>query len=278
MNQANVRSQFSGRFDGAPVTKYLLILNILFFLVDVAGVGQQAFGRLEPYFAFTVHHTFFDGQLWRLIGFQFLHADLGHLFFNMFAIFMFGAIVERIMGARRFLTYYLLCGVAGALLYSALALLGWLDFGILVGASAGIFGILVALILIAPDMRVMLLFPPIPMKLKTFGMVILGLGVVTVLTNGNNAGGEAGHLGGALLGFLLMKNPRLLDWVDRIGKPRVPKKAKRNYEPKIRPRTSMAEDASEVDKILDKVSAHGIHSLSDDERKKLQQVSKKNRS
>ncbi|WP_051083280.1 rhomboid family intramembrane serine protease [Rubritalea marina] len=275
-------NQIASKFQGAPVTKYLLILNILFFMLDVAGAGHDRLGRLAPYLAFTVPSVFYDWQVWRLIGFQFLHGDLFHLFFNMFAIYMFGATVEQIMGSRRFLAYYLLCGVAGALFYSFLVIVGWLETGVLVGASAGIFGILVALIVVAPDMRVMLLFPPIPMKLKTFGMIILGFGVFTVMINGNNAGGEAGHLGGALLGFILMRKPGLLDWAERIGSgasmrmPQRKKKATRRYEPKIKARSSMREDASEIDRILDKVSAEGIHSLTELERKKLLDVSQKN--
>lgn len=271
---SNTGNQLSSRFYQAPATKWLLIINIAIFFLDIAGAGENTFGRLTPYGAYTIANTFFHGELWRLLSFQFLHANLGHLLFNMLAIFMFGGIVERVLGTRRYLAYYLLCGVAGALFYTLLVYVGWLGAGILVGASAGIFGILVALILIAPNMQVMLIFPPIPMKMKTFGMLILGVGVFTVLTSGENAGGEAGHLGGALLGFILMKNLWLLNWVDRLGSTQSQTSPnQRNYQPKIRPRTEVNLNSTEVDRILDKVNQHGVHSLTEAERDTLRKVS-----
>jgi hypothetical protein len=165
--------------------------------------------------------------------------------------------------------------VAGALAYTLLVTVGWLGSGVLVGASAGIFGIIVALIVIAPDMRVMLLIPPVPLKMKTLGLIMLGVGIYTVITAGNNAGGEAGHLGGALLGYFLMKNPRLLNWVDHssMGQSFVRKSRRKPPAPKIRPRTKVHMESSEVDRILDKVSEHGLHSLSKEERETLQRIS-----
>lgn len=274
----------SGRFAGAPVAKWLLILNIAIFFLDVFESSPQSLGRLTPYGLFSFGEHYYDGmvfrdtlaslELWRLIGFQFLHANIGHLFANMLGMFMFGGIVERALGSRRFLVYYLLCGVGGALFYALLASIGWLDPGILVGASAGIFGMIVALIVIAPDMRVMLIIPPIPMKMKTFGMVVLGIGVFTVLTSGNNAGGEAGHLGGALLGYVLMKYFMGYGGRKPWGRSALSRgSASRDYQPKIRPRTLVSLDSSEVDRILDKVSEHGLHSLTNEERAKLRALS-----
>lgn len=277
-NSEAMGSATVSRFAGAPATKWLLIINVVVFFLDVAGVGRNSWGRITPYGAFTIENTFGQMELWRLLSFQFLHGGLGHLMFNMFAIYMFGAIVEQVMGTRRYLAYYLLCGVAGALFYALLAWIGWLGMGVLVGASAGIFGIIVALIFIAPDMRVMLLIPPIPMKMKTLGMIMLGIGVYTVLTTGNNAGGEAGHLGGALLGFVFMRNQWMLDWVDKLGPGQSIVRKKRvqtSYQPKVRPRTEVNLDGTEIDRILDKVSAQGLHSLTDEERETLHRVSNK---
>lgn len=269
-------NQMSSRFVGAPVTKWLLIINIAIYALDFFGAGRHSVGRLTPYGAFEIGACFDFHQYWRLLSFQFLHASPMHLIFNMFAIYMFGGMVERVLGSKRFVAYYLLCGVAGALFYTLLALAGWLGMGWLVGASAGIFGILVALIVIAPDMQVMLIFPPIPMKMKTFGMIILGIGVYTVLTSGDNAGGEAGHLGGALLGFILMKNPWMLNWVDSLAAKQASLRApKSEYTPKIKPRTHVNMESSEVDRILDKVTELGVHSLTEQERATLLRVSKK---
>jgi len=265
----------SSRFVGAPVTKWLLIINIAIYLLDVFSASENTVGLLTAYGAYQTNLCFEHYEYWRLLSFQFLHGGITHLIFNMFAIYMFGGMVERALGSKRFGVYYLLCGVAGALLYTLLASVGWLGFGWLVGASAGIFGILVALIVIAPDMQVMLVFPPIPMKMKNFGILILGIGAYTVITSGNNAGGEAGHLGGALLGFILMKNPWLLNWVDKFGITSTTAGGPRaDFQPKIRPRTKLNMESSEVDRILDKVTEHGVHSLTEEERATLLRISR----
>ena len=168
------------------------------------------------YFSFT---TSVAGlQLWRWISFQFLHANLGHLLGNMLGIYFFGAMIEDYLGRRRFLAFYLLCGVAGPVLYLLFALAGVLNTlpqTPLIGASAGVFGILVAASRVAPDARVMLLFPPIPMKLRTMALALLGIAAFTVFSQGRNAGGEAAHLGGAALGFLLITRPGLLNWAEK---------------------------------------------------------------
>src|SRR6185503_5686995 len=103
---------------------------------------------------------------------------VGHLFFNMLGLYFFGPFIERYLGSRRFLAFYLLCGIAGAAMY--LLLWGSRVFISnpsvpMVGASAGIFGILIAAAQIAPNTTVMLLFPPIPMRLKTLAWVLIAI-------------------------------------------------------------------------------------------------------
>ena len=139
---------------------------------------------------------------------------------------MFGPMIESYLGRRRFLAFYLLCGASGAGMYMILWQLGILRGTVipgvgdispivpLVGASAGIFGVLVAAAMVAPNATIMLLFPPIPMSLKTFAWVLIGIAVFTVFTSGHNAGGEAAHLGGAAMGAALMSNPRVLNIFD----------------------------------------------------------------
>lgn len=276
-SQGGMRMRPPSRFLGAPATKWLLIANIVIYVLDVA--GSHSMGRFKDSFGFTIEEGIFGGEIWRLLTFQFLHFGGFHLFGNMLAVFFFGAFVERELGTKRFCWYYLLCGVSGALFYLLLSVLGVVDGGgLLCGASAGIFGILVALIIIAPDMRVMLLFPPIPMRIKTMGMIFLGIAVVAVLTDFNrNAGGEAGHLGGALMGYLLMKNPGWLGFVDGVGRRKGKKRRPRvRQEAKIRPRTVVNLRGDDVDAILDKISAEGFQSLTDEEKAILTEAAKKN--
>src|SRR5205814_1372266 len=142
------------------------------------------------------------------------------------ALYMFGPMIESYLGRWRYLAFYLICGIGGAVSYLVLwqahVLVGypWVP---LVGASAGIFGILIAASRVAPDTTVMLMFPPIPMRLKTMAWVFVGIALFTVFTNGKNAGGEAAHLGGAILGYVLIANPRVLDVFDfaKMRQPRM---------------------------------------------------------
>lgn len=237
--------RYNPNFDGRSVTFWIIAANIVVYVLDSflktflgttpleVAAADPAGGPIEPfqlypleswgYFSFdtAVKHL----EVWRFLSFQFLHSRqlLWHIIFNMYALYLFGPIVESYLGPKRFLSYYLLCGVAGPMMYVVLMLLGVGDFSQvipLVGASAGIFGILIACAMIAPDVRVLLLIPPIPMKLKTLVWVLIGIGVYSVLSSslklpggsvaGWNAGGEAAHLGGAAAGAFLIRNKWLL--------------------------------------------------------------------
>ena len=274
-----------GRLDGTPVTKWLLISNIAVFLVDVLlrkpvpGLGEVS--PLGIYGWFTIDAAIMHGQVWRLLTFQFLHGNGWHLLFNMWALFMFGPLLERWFRSKPFAVFYLLTGVAGALVYSIMVQLpALLPDGMLgdrlVGASAGIFGILVGVAVIAPTGVVRLLFPPIAMKMRTFALVFLGIDVFIVLTNGGNAGGSAGHLGGALAGFLLLKIPLARNWLSGLGsgvkrEPKTVVRRRRQFEPKLRPSSAVVDDddPSEVDRILDKINQEGLQTLTDKEREVL---------
>ena len=218
------------------VTTWLLVINIvMYFLSFVTAVGVTPQGEPVRYYvlmengAFTVADAIYRLQIWRFITFQFLHDQkhLAHILFNMFSLYMFGTLVEQYLGRRRYLAFYLLCGVGGAVMYVILWALGF--FGPdartahtpLVGASAGIFGLLVAAATIAPNATV-LIYGSIPMKLKTLAYVLLGIAVFTIFGGGYNRGGEAAHLGGAVIGFFLIRKPELLNPVE-VGIQRRPR-------------------------------------------------------
>ncbi|MDO5451007.1 MAG: rhomboid family intramembrane serine protease [Akkermansia sp.] len=232
------------------VTQSLLVINILVFIVGLL-VQRPAIlcfmvPEGDPVSIFQVlgahswFQTFTQGQLWRLVTYQFVHANLGHIVFNMWALYFFGPVVEEIMGSRRYVAFYLACGVAGALFSSVLAggdiyrsipdtpaaaaycqaLLEHAGYGgtaepwqlvPMVGASASIYGVMVAAAFMFPDARIRLLFPPVAMQLRTFAWVVIGIATAVILFNLSNAGGEAGHLGGIILGAIVM-----LAWKWRI--------------------------------------------------------------
>jgi len=207
------------------LTKWLIAINVAVFVLDrfleIRGIAYQLgptiIGPLAAWGHFSASTALTHLQLWRFLTFQFLHANLMHLIFNMFGLYVFGTMVESFIGPRRYLAFYLLCGSMGAISY---LLFWWLGILVsapwvpLVGASAGIFGVLIAGASIAPNATILLLIPPIPMRLRTLAWVLIGIGLYTILSRGTNSGGEAAHLGGAALGYLLIRKPDLLNFAD----------------------------------------------------------------
>ncbi|MBQ4636694.1 MAG: rhomboid family intramembrane serine protease [Akkermansia sp.] len=193
------------------VTHSLIIICVVVYIVGLFRQVPIAPGVYEPFLTqlgyFSWETCFVQGELWRIITYQFLHANIGHLVFNMWALFFFGPHIEYIMGPKRFLAFYLVCGVAGALFS---ALLGHWMYGAvwpfigMVGASASIYGVMIATAFLYPDARISLLFPPVTLTMRSFALIILGIATVVILSSGHNAGGEAGHLGGAIMGFIIM--------------------------------------------------------------------------
>jgi membrane associated rhomboid family serine protease len=194
-----------------PVTKALLIANGIAFALQMM-LGNAAFASfmlwplgdvgLDPY---SPAQGFLP---WQLVTYGFLHGNLPHLLFNMLALLMFGAPLEYTWGNRRFATFYFVC-VAGAGLFQ-LVVASWTLSNTgqaypTVGASGGVFGLLLAYGLLFPHQRVMLLIPPIPMKARTL-VIVYGLITLVLGITGTAAGvAHFAHLGGMLFGWLLIR-------------------------------------------------------------------------
>lgn len=198
-------------FSNLPqITKALLIANGLVFLLQlVAGPALAPF-MLWPIGSGDDGYAASQFLPWQVLTYGFMHdtGGLFHLLFNMLALVMFGAPLEHVWGDRRFLTYYLVCVVGAAVCQLAV---GWwaMEQGgrayPTVGASGGVFGLLLAYGMLFPHQRIMLLIPPIPMKARTlviiYGVVELVLGV-----SGRMPGvAHFAHLGGMLFGWLLIR-------------------------------------------------------------------------
>jgi len=216
-----------GGFAMWSVTTWIIVINVAVFVLDGVLTPRDLYGQaVSPLLAlgyFSIDKALGGLQLWRFITFQFLHASIGHIFGNMLGLYFFGPMVEQYLGRQRYLIFYLSCGVAGAcsfILLSAAHILGSTPGSAMIGASAGVFGVLIAGARLAPDTTVMLLFPPIPMKLKTLAWVMVGIAAYTVFTSGRNAGGEAAHIGGAIWGFLLIRNAHWINWPLARKRPR----------------------------------------------------------
>jgi membrane associated rhomboid family serine protease len=273
---------------GWSVTVWLIVICVVVFLLDWLRVLPTC-GRLTLLGSFSAYSVIEHGQVWRFITFQFLHAGVAHILFNMMALYVFGRMVESSLGPRKYLAFYLLCGMGGALLYLALWALGTVFPNVpfllianartpLVGASAGIFGVLVAGAVLAPNQQISLLFPPITLSMRNLALVMLGIAVCVVLFSGSNAGGQAAHLGGAAVGFLLIRRPRLLAWADAMPTGTFQKLAQKRQSLAARRRREQdqALDA-EVDRILAKVKAHGLHHLTAGEKRTLQRATERHR-
>lgn len=231
-------------------------------------------------------------QFWRFVTFQFLHADLTHLLFNMLGLFFFGGLVEQYLGSKRYLAFYLLCGIAGAIMYLILNLVGWTGytvFGVrlplvlisdpatpLIGASAGVFGVLMACAFLVPNATVLLFFI-LPMRLATLAYGLVGIALLGVFLGWTNAGGEAAHLGGAITGWCLIRRPNALHgFFDFLGRfdPWSRSNAARRAS-RSRGRGGQLKEEAEVDRILAKIHASGLQSLSKREQRILREASRK---
>ena len=189
-------SSFGGFGAFPPVIKNLLIINLLVFLSQFL-----AEPRLIAWFALWPLSNGF--QVHQLVSYSFLHGGIGHIFFNMFALWMFGMQIESTWGSRRFLTYYGVCVVGAGLVQLAATYFSG-EVWPTIGASGGVFGILLAFGMMFPEQRIMLIFPPIPIKAKYF---VIGYGLLELFYVGSGLQpgvANLAHLGGMAAGFLMI--------------------------------------------------------------------------
>ncbi len=263
---------------------------------QIVPVGRATYWVMDPlqaYGHFSTSTGFMALEVWRLVTFQFLHGGFLHIFFNMFALWIFGPLVEQQLGRKRYLAFYLTCGIFGGLMYLVLNLFGFLGIPMpgalkveiwtpLVGASAGVFGVLMACAYIAPKAIVRLLFPPIAIQMRWFVYGYFAIALYNLLAEGRNQGGDAAHVGGALAGYFFIRRPHLLrDFFDVFGDSRKGPKRKKP-KPGPRPRAPISgkrasENAGDVDKILDKINREGLASLTEAEKRTLAEHSRRER-
>lgn len=235
-----------------PVTKNLLIINCLVFFAGFVMPWLSDFGGLHFFLAS-------DFNLFQLLSYQFLHGGFTHLFFNMFALWMFGRIMESVWGPKKFLFYYLSCGVGAGLIQEIAqffqfyyiiqsqmpdvslvdlfaigeqqshALNGWTT----IGASGSVYGILLAFGMTFPNER-MFIFPlPVPVKAKWF---VIGYAVIElVLAYSSSGDGVAhmAHLGGMLFGFFMIRYWNKQSGVNRGGGNDFFESLRRNFEQRM---------------------------------------------
>ena len=180
----------------------MIVANVAIFLLQ-----QIAPGLIGPFALWPLGAAQAGGASfapWQLVTYAFLHGGLTHLAFNMFALYMFGGAIEQVFGMRRYLTYYFVCVVSAALTQLAFAFLTG-GFYPVVGASGGVFGLLLAYAMYFPNNRVMLIFPPIPMRARTFVFVYAALELFLGVSGSQSGVAHFAHLGGMIGGFIMLR-------------------------------------------------------------------------
>ncbi len=276
-----------------PITKNLLIINILMYLasfvLDRYGLDLNALMGLH----------FFKASNFRLdqiFTYLFMHGSFEHLFFNMFALWMFGRIIEQVMGPKRFLTYYLVCGVGAGLMQEFVQYIHYLSIlseignapadqladalnvWNTVGASGAVYGILLAFGMTFPDERMFIIPFPFPIKAKYFVVGYAVIELLSAMLRSNDGVAHMAHLGGMLFGFLLLLHWRhpgglqkvVRDWWQKHSRPRM--KVTRGggrFADEMDYNERRNAQQEEIDRILEKVKRHGYGSLTEAEKRKL---------
>ena len=188
-----------------PGTTALIAANVAMFLVELVAPGSIDALALWPLGAGHADGAGFAP--WQLVTYAFLHGGMLHLAFNMFALYMFGGAVERVFGTRRYLVYYFVCVFSAALTQMVVAAVSG-GMHPTVGASGGVFGLLLAYAIYFPHSRVMLLFPPIPMPARVFVLFYAAIELFLGVTGTQEGVAHFAHLGGMIGGYLLLRHWR----------------------------------------------------------------------
>lgn len=275
-----------------PVVGRLLALNAVVLLLQqtlITSPAVTAWLRFDPALAFT--------RPWTFVTYMAVHGGLFHLLANSLALAVFGPSVERRMGSTTFLLYYLYCGLGAAIFSLAMGAL--LPIAPFVGASGAVLGVAMAFAIANPDAELMIFPIPVPIKARVMILIIAGIDTVGALVGGNSGIAHVAHLGGLGFGWFFFRLQRLGRSSESPRfppmRPRVPVVAGRDEEvealsydaaPTARPAAPRqappppdpkALEAAELDRLLDKIGASGLDSLTTSERDFLDGVSRRRR-
>lgn len=190
-----------------PITTALIVANVAVYFLSTVVPGLVVPFALWPIGAGAELRGAPGFAGWQLVTYAFLHGGFSHLLFNMFGLYMFGSPLEQVLGGKRYLFYYFTCVITAALTQLAVQLLTG-AFAPTVGASGGVFGLLLGFAMLFPRQRIMLLIPPIPMSARTFATVYAVIELALGLY-GSSSIAHFAHLGGMIGGFFLLRYWRL---------------------------------------------------------------------
>ncbi len=287
-----------------PVIRWLIVANVAIFIVEalilpgLAGgtIGPNRFPITHVYLALWPIDTEYFG-VWQYFTYMFEHGGFSHLFLNMLVLWMFGIELEQTWGSKKFLMFYLACGLGAGIIHSLVTL--FMGPGApTVGASGAIMGVSVAFAMMFPNRMVYaFFFFPLPARLAM--MLFIGIDLVRGVLGGSDIAHFA-HLGGALIGFLLLKTGGLylmggpfkrmkqqeqpgMEAFRTAPRPQEPVYSRGNVidvnfreAPRhAAPRMNFGDDQARIDAILDKISRQGYQSLTDEEKAVLMNASRR---
>ena len=270
-------------FGMTPWVRRLIVANLVVFLLQMTIF-------VNPWFVATFGFAPLDAlaRPWTFITYAFIHKNFLHLAFNLLALFVFGPPVEERMGGRPFLAYYGLCGLGGAALCFALAMT-FQQIEPVVGASAAVYGVMLAFAWAWPNQPIYVFPFPEPIAAKWLVTFAVGISLVLALIPTSDKVAHLAHLGGFAAGFLYLKAAdlrvaRAERHLRRASEPSVlvhpaAGRAARGGEGSIKTRRPPDRNPAqaEIDRVLDKISARGIESLTPAERRFLTEMSRKMR-
>ena len=182
-----------------PMTTHLIIINVLVYLAT----------RVNPQFMYQNFSLFYPTtpwfKVWQPLSYMFMHGGFWHIFFNMYSLYIFGKAVEQIIGRQRFTILYFAAGFAAAAAQLGVQALDPAIQGVpTVGASGCVYGVIVAFAMIFPEARLTLIFPPVTLSAKWMAIIFIGIELFTGVTGTQAGVAHFAHLGGALIGWLLI--------------------------------------------------------------------------
>ncbi len=261
-----------------PVVKSLLLLNIAAFIVDsllhlspLLGLWYWGYPMFQPF---------------QFVTYMFMHAGFTHIFFNMFALWMFGRIMEQVWGGKRFLLYYMVCGIGAGLVQEMGQAAGIISTqAMTIGASGAVYGILLAFGMTFPNERLFIIPFPFPIKAKWFVCLYAGIEILEGIS-GQDGVAHFAHLGGMLFGLLLImywRNAALRKsihfgenfWSKPSAATTMHVSYNDNYTKDYEYNSRRKARADEIDRILDKVRMGGYQSLTESEKQTLFDESKR---
>ena len=279
MRQPSYRTTFT------VTQKLMIVLTVVFALQCINDVHLKTSGEpgAERYLALTTEGLK-SGFVWQLFTFQFLHGGLFHLLMNLLGLWFLGSWVERVLGTKRYLFFFALCGVGGGLLQGTLMLLFPGHYGsLLYGASAGTSGMLALFAVLEAESEIRWNFV-IPIRAKHLLWLEIGISLFFTLVPADKGVAHAAHLGGILAGLAFARLGWHRDFVPLPWENWFARKQRKSNQAATiagfelrspaKDEQPLSDDfiSKEVDPILDKISAHGIHSLTDRERKILEKA------